>query len=370
MSGRESGERVRILILWADDRSLNLGVRALAEGTRALALRVWPDAEVSYLSFGRGEAPMPVGDPRALVREWVTQRRGLLSWLSSFDLVLDSRAGDSFADIYGLRRLTTMTLLAAMAQRSGSPVVMSPQTIGPFSSLLGRFLARRSMKSAELVMARDAESAGHAQRLGRVVDVVTTDVVFAIPAPTREVERDVLLNVSGLLWQPGPHVDHTAYRETIRGLIARLKAAERQVTLLAHVLDSGESDNDVPVIRSLSDELDHDVEIIVPASLDDVRQAVSSARVVIGSRMHACLNALSVGTPAVALAYSRKFEPLLNDIGWAATVDLRTSTAPIDETMAFIQSSELDANASACLHRAQAALLLAEGALRALPLGS
>jgi colanic acid/amylovoran biosynthesis protein len=40
--------------------------------------------------------------------------------------------------------------------------------------------------------------------------------------------------------------------------------------------------------------------------------------------MHACLNALSVGVPALPWAYSRKFKPLLDGLGWTASLDLRT----------------------------------------------
>ena len=96
-------------------------------------------------------------------------------------------------------------------------MVLGPQTIGPFSSRRARLLARRSMSTARLVMARDTVSAGHARRLGHVVDVSTTDVVFALPAPARTFERDVLLNVSGLLWQPSPHLDHSAYEQFYGG---------------------------------------------------------------------------------------------------------------------------------------------------------
>ena len=56
--------------------------------------------------------------------------------------------------------------------------------------------------------------------------------------------------------------------------------------------------------------------------LEDARAAMKGANLVIGARMHACLNALSVGTPAIAMAYSRKFRPLLDSLGWAASVSL------------------------------------------------
>ena len=41
--------------------------------------------------------------------------------------------------------------------------------------------------------------------------------------------------------------------------------------------------------------------------------------------MHACLNALSLGVPAVPMAYSRKFAPLLEDLGWRHTVEVSGS---------------------------------------------
>ncbi len=105
-------------------------------------------------------------------------------------------------------------------------------------------------------------------------------------------------------------------------------------------------------------------EVIIPSSLADVRRTVASANLVIGSRMHACLNALSVGTPAVALAYSRKFEPLLRDIGWTATVNLRGTGDPVEEVMAMVASEAVAERASATADRAHALLALAQDALR------
>jgi polysaccharide pyruvyl transferase WcaK-like protein len=82
--------------------------------------------------------------------------------------------------------------------------------------------------------------------------------------------------------------------------------------------------------------------------------------------MHACLNALSVGTPAIPLAYSRKFEPLLDDLGWRATVDLRTSTDHVDDVMRLAADDALLAGVGAVRERAEAALGPAEAALRKL----
>ncbi len=284
---------MRALVLWADDRSPNLGVRVLGAGTAALVRRVWPDAEIVFHNYSAGTAPVRLGSLTYLGLETVTRRQRLADWFRGFDLVLDTRAGDSFADIYGIHRLASQVAAAEFATRSGVPVVLTPQTIGPFTSRLGRALGRRSLRTAAVVMGRDSISGEAAQRLGRPVDVVATDVVFALPDPGTGPRRDVVLNVSGLLWRSNPHVDAAAYRDTVRQVYDTLRRSGRSVTLLAHVLSTiYHGDDDVPAIEAFAAEHATEAEVLIPESLEEVRQAVAGAELVIGSRMHACLNAL------------------------------------------------------------------------------
>ena len=358
---------MRVLTLWADDRSSNLGVRALARGTAALVARAHPGAEVVAVHYGGSTAPTPVGDWRRLLRARLDPREPLLDWLGGFDLAVDTRAGDSFADIYGARRLVTQSLLAELTVEAGTPVVLGPQTIGPFGSRRGRALGRWSMRRASCVMARDTVSAAYAERLGHPVDVVSTDVVFALPRPRVARTRDVVLNVSGLLWAPNPHVDHATYRATVLAVARGLLGSGRRVSLLAHVLDSPVADNDVPAVHEVAALLDQpDVEVVVPTDLDDVREVTASAALVVGSRMHACLNGLSTGTPAVPLAYSRKFDPLLADLGWHHTIDLRRSSDPAAETLA-LADKDLTNDVASVLDRADELLAPAVAAVRDLP---
>ncbi|QEE60493.1 polysaccharide pyruvyl transferase family protein [Salinibacterium sp. dk2585] len=352
---------MRILVLWADEKSSNLGVRALAVGTTALAQRVWPGAETTFLSFGMRRPEFPLGTFGSMAREWVTGRRGMRRWLASFDLAIDTRAGDSFSDSYGLRRMGIMSAVAESTRLSGTPVILGPQTIGPFTTRRGRMLGCQSLRTARAVIARDSASEHYARQHGRSVDARSSDVVFALPSRPRTGERDVLLNVSGLLWEENPHVDAAAYRTKVRDLIEGMLAEGREVSLLAHVLDSDAADNDVPVARMLGAEWG--LPVVVPSGLDDVRGVVASSRLVVASRMHACLNALSVGTPAIPLAYSRKFAPLLADLQWDATVDLRTEPDPASAVVRLMREVDLEANASAVAERARASFAEAELAL-------
>jgi polysaccharide pyruvyl transferase WcaK-like protein len=350
-----------VLILWADDSSPNLGVRALARGTEALVRGVWPHARVTFQNYGSRIPQLPIGSLRALFFDRMFGRRGMQDWFRGFDLIVDTRSGDSFSDIYGLHRLAIMTTVGSFAAQAGVPVVLGPQTIGPFESARGRALGRATLRSASLVLARDPASARVAGALGGTPPTETTDVVFALPVPRVERTRDVLLNVSGLLWHPNPYVDHRAYRRTVDDLHSRLVSGGRRVAVLAHVIDSAAADNDARVGREFAGAVDAE-EYILPRSLDDVREAVASADLVIGSRMHACLNAISVGTAAIPLAYSDKFTPLLAELGWNHAVDLRSAVDPVRETLDHAESVTAG-EVAALRERARVSLLSGERAL-------
>ncbi|MGX6508891.1 polysaccharide pyruvyl transferase family protein [Rhodococcus sp. SJ-2] len=307
-------------------------MRALAEGAEALVRKVWPNAIVEFQNFGRGAAPVAIRE-RTLLKEQFNRKSELREWASGYDLAVDMRWGDSFSDIYGLRRLAGMSALAQIVTNCGVPLVMGPQTIGPFKTKAGEWIARRALQDAAGIATRDDLSAQCSSALGVGGAVVGTDVVFAIPKPLATQSNDIAMNVSGLLWEPNPHVDHMLYRSSVKSICESLVAQGRRVTLFAHVLDSDKADNDVPAIRSAKSSISVEVDTFFPGSLSELRGFVAGSNLVIGARMHACLNALSVGTPAIAMAYSRKFEPLLSRIGWHRTVDLRGSEAVDTKTL-------------------------------------
>lgn len=332
---------MRVAVLWASESSKNLGVRALARGSGDLLRRVWPDVEIEYVDFGNRPDELRFGRKRSMIRERVLNEHGMMRWFRSFDLVWDTRSGDSFADIYGLDRHIKMSLMYEFAQQAGTPTVLAPQTIGPFDSRTGRILARRNMKRSALVYARDTVSESAASALGRTADRLTSDLVFGIDQPIAAASSDVLLNVSGLLWHQNRHVDHVFYQDFTRRSIGALLEAGRSVTLLPHVLDSADPDNDVPVARALHSEYGGQIGLRVSESLDDVRAAIAGAELVIGARMHACLNALSTGTPAIALAYSRKFKPLLDGLEWPHLISLADRADVLERLLTMAANARL-----------------------------
>lgn len=354
---------MKVLVLWADDRSSNLGVRVLADGMAKFAERAWNPTQIDFQDFARNASGFNLGK-KAVLHDLLKRRGPITEFLREYDLVLDTGAGDSFADIYGLKRLLMMTYTQRAVRKIGCPLVFGPQTIGPFNTTIGKAIARSTLSRASAVVVRDPQSLDYAANLGLKTAELATDVVFLLPTPTVEKTRDVILNISGLLWFDNPHVNHGVYRSQLRTLVSELNDEGRDVSIVTHVLANESSDNDVAAAEAFIREGFPNVELIVPDSLPSVREALASARAVVGSRMHACLNALSCGVPAVPWAYSRKFAPLLSDLGWSHTLDLRSgSDLLVSRTLQILgkwreeyPSSELDSLRSSADDRLKRAI--------------
>jgi len=357
---------MRVLVLWANPKATNLGVQALAGGTEALARRAWgSDTRVEFQDFASGTDKHTQFGGRSVLRD-IGTRRPITERLQHFDVVVDTGGGDSFTDIYGMRRISTIHYVHRVCHRLGLPLILGPQTVGPFSHPVVRRLAQHSVRIAHTVIARDSTSLVAAEELQSTRVALATDVVFALPQPVSLAQkRDVIINVSGLLWNNNPHVDSAKYRRMTVELIDSLLATGRGVSLLAHVLSNDSKDNDVPAVEELGARYRDRVEVVIPESLDGVRSILASANIVVGARMHASLNALSVGTPAIPWAYSRKFSPLMNDLGWATVQDLRSDDFVVPHTVEFVEgASELKSDVASVLARTNVRLDAAEQAFR------
>lgn len=137
-------------LLWHSFSSDNLGVGALSESQVAIcdAAAATAGVDVRYVVFGTTGARnyAPKGAPIRFggwisTKELLTGQSRFLAELAQCDLVLDIGEGDSFTDIYGLRRFRYHIASKLVALHSGKPLILSPQTIGPFKHWYTRGLA-------------------------------------------------------------------------------------------------------------------------------------------------------------------------------------------------------------------------------------
>lgn len=316
-------------LLWHSINSGNLGVGALTVSNIALAREAAAAAgrEVTFDILGfvdQGVTPYVSGPD---VRHTPLDGRAVLPggsyWrsLADLDAVLDIGGGDSFTDIYGGKRFTYLWLTKAMAIARGIPLILSPQTIGPFSRQPQSALAAWAMRRAELVVARDPLSCGVAKAMAptaRVIEAV--DVAFALPYERRSKASQAIevgLNVSGLLFNGGyssknefgMQVDYARYtRRLVEELLTRTGLS---VQLISHVnSDDLPQDDDRRIADMLSDEYPGVTRVADFPSPEAAKSYISGLDFLVAGRMHACIAAFSSGVPVVPVAYSRKFSGL------------------------------------------------------------
>lgn len=172
-----------------------------------------------------------------------------------------------------------------------------------------------------------------------MLDAIPPERVCTLPTPLPEKGTVELIgmNVSGLLYNGGYTRDNMfGLRADYRSLIHRitevlLSQTRASILLIPHVfVPAGhvESDSDVcrRVFEDLVDRYPGRV-FLLQGEYDQsqVKYVIGVCRFFIGSRMHACIAAISQGVPAVALAYSRKFKGVFGSVGCEdLVVDLRS----------------------------------------------
>jgi len=363
----------------------NMGCRALAVSLIQLVLEARPDARVFLLYGNRYPSVRELRiseetvakvevvnfrlSPRARLREhllWIlflacihrfVSIRALrericestpwLKCLKRADFVGGICGGDSFADLYGLRRFLIGAVPNLVALLMEKDLVLLPQTYGPYRSPIARKIARFIMMRAQKIHSRDTGSIEIVRELlgkkarGKAVQFCP-DVAFSLkaieprrvtiepPLDRRSVDVLVGLNVSGLLYMGGYTRGNMFglrcdYQEFVRDLVVRLLATPgTHVLLVPHAFGSaGESDQGAcrKVWESVAD-THRDRTHLVTGEYDqnEIKAIIGRCDFFVGSRMHACIAALSQGIATIGVAYSRKFVGVFDSVGMGSMV--------------------------------------------------
>ena len=340
----------RVGLLWHSLSSGNLGVRALtlaqlhlldaaaAAAGRRVEVTLFGHPRWGGLEDSRFEgAHVAVGDTWDLAAADLLRRPAALRRaLRRCDLLIDVSEGDSFTDLYGTRRYLKQTATKLLALRSGRPLLLAPQTLGPFAGRLRERVAAHVMRRAARVFARDGLSAAYARRLTGRDDVAElADLAFALPytAPARPDGGPVRvgLNISGLLYADGDGSRFGlafSYPRLTEALIeAFLARPGVELILVPHVLSPpphlpGRPDQDVAVAAMLASRFPG---LVAQPPFADPRAAksfIAGLDFFVGARMHACIAAFSSGVPLLPLAYSRKSTGLFRSLGYDLVGDM------------------------------------------------
>jgi polysaccharide pyruvyl transferase WcaK-like protein len=234
-----------------------------------------------------------------------------------------------------------------MTLARGKPLLLSPQTIGPFTKPAYRLLARMALKRASAVVARDEASLRALRDLAPSANgALSVDVAFALPFTDQSAERGgprlrVGVNISGLLFNEaesgrnrfGLGLD---YAKLMRAFVGELAARpDVEVHLVTHALHATDPwDDDGRVADRIAAEFPNVVRVPNFAGPCEAKSYISGLDFLVAGRMHACIAAFSTGTPVVPVAYSRKFTGLFDMLGYRWLVPV--TGLGEDEGLAFL----------------------------------
>lgn len=226
----------------------------------------------------------------------------------------------------------------------GVPLVLFTQSMGPFSDPENQRRLRRIVDEAALVLLRDERSRGHVLQLG-VADErlhVVADSVFVLVEPhvleaakARRLGATPRAAVSVRNWAHFRTRDASegmeAYRRSVAACVDTLVESGFEVTFLStcqgipeYWIDDSHEAREVS--RYVSVEARGRVEI--DSRFHDpleLRRVLGEYDLVVATRMHAAVLALSAGTPVFPIAYEFKTTELFTRLGCADFVqDIET----------------------------------------------
>jgi colanic acid/amylovoran biosynthesis protein len=259
--------------------------------------------------------------------------------IDSCAAVLDVSGGDSFSDIYGQARFDLIVRPKAIAIERRKPLILLPQTYGPYNAPAVENLAALIVRKASMAWARDLDSFNNLKiLLGDSFDPAIhqcgVDMAFGLmPSPANhllDARLNELLtgksaaqpligfNVSGLIYNdPVGAIERYGlkadYRQTVIGFLQKvLDQTSARILLISHVMDlPGHFESDLAACSDVVAQLTPGYEgrvHVAPVTLNEsqVKWLISQMDWFCGTRMHSTIAALSSGIPTSAVSYSDK----------------------------------------------------------------
>lgn len=269
------------------------------------------------LSFRRGGldlTPLIGKLPAALQR--LFNRYGMVTE-RQVDLVLEA-SGFAYGEQWPLRFLQNTAKEVVRYANAGKPFVFMPQAFGPFNSAESKAAMRDIINHARLIFVRDPVSLQHLQSCVETLpDSVVLTPDFTISLTPRA--NDELPAISGPFAalipnnkvvskfnHAGAERQRADYINAFAAAANKLAAEQVQCVLVNH-----EGKEDAELCAEISAKAPCTiVQIEDPLA---VKAFIGKAELVISSRFHGAVNALSQGVPCIATSWSHKYHAMMSD---------------------------------------------------------
>ncbi len=281
--------------------------------------------------------------PFKVIKDKLIKSNTCFDTIRNANIIASIAGGDSFSDTYKLRQFLFFSLPQLLVIFLGKKLVQLPQTYGPFKRKLTKLIARYILKHSSIIYSRDYDGPKELQSFARAANKLNVqfgyDVGFTVePEKPRESaitstltklakKKEIIivgLNISGMLQGRSTKKNRfklsVDYGKLVLRIIRTLFLNEQIiVVIIPHVYGShANSDytNSIKLYGQLKGCYPNRLYLIENGYNErEIKYLIGLCDFFIGSRMHACIAAISQCTPAVGLAYSKKFKGVFPSIG-------------------------------------------------------
>jgi colanic acid/amylovoran biosynthesis protein len=367
-------QRAQMAVL---DDALGVPLTAMHDNNPPVARRLFPTAEVHAPVYQRVNRPNGMGLLARVLRRankervhlaarWWRGRSGLpgrafilpseaegLRSIARADVVAYT-GGTSLIEKYSVRgKLYEVDLALAM----GKPVVMLPQSLGPFHDVANQAAVRKTLERVAAIYLRDERSLRFLREIGLGTDRVRVvpDIVFALQDgntarrlaqwsfPRDEPKIAISVRDCAVFFEGDEHLRRQRDRDFQEAVAALTTVLVREygarVTFVSTCQGVPEYwTDDSEVALSVAQRLPADVRARVHVDRDyhDTRELIalfSSFDLVVATRLHAAILALDAGTPVLPIAYEFKTEEVMTQLGlerYVVTIARATETTLVE----------------------------------------
>ena len=237
-------------------------------------------------------------------------------------------SGYIYGDPFGIKSVRRLGDWARRWAAEGLPLVLLPQSIGPFTRDQDQEEMRRALSHVRLVVARDHHSEDTVREIGTSCEIqrapdlaIESARTLAALAPGPDAQRSsrpyalVLPNRQVLRKLP---VTETQYVRVLERAAARCAAEGLDVLVAAHAQGS-----DDLLCAALAARVPG-ARVLEVRSAAAMVSVVRDAQIVISSRYHGLVAAFANGVPAIAVGWASKYDDLLSEF------EVSWMSAPLD----------------------------------------
>lgn len=274
------------------------------------------------------------------IRRVLRERFGLV-FEPDLELVLDA-SGFAYGDQWGGRNVKILTSEILRLHKHKTGYILLPQAFGPFKKVTDQRALCKGLSKALLVCARDQHSYEYLVQNAKNENIRQfadfTNLVNAstmVPVTSGKVPYGLVIPNSAMLGTRNRNVAwRGTYLQQLQAGIRLMREAGLTPILLNH-----EGTEDAGLCQQLCAE-DASLQLVNPSCPLEVKAWIAGAQLVICSRFHGCVSALSSGVPCIGTSWSHKYEMLFAEYEQQALIQPDTAEEEMRRLMEQVCSTE------------------------------